>query len=415
MKVVFVTARYPWPARRGDQLRANQFIRTLTGATELGEGTAPAGVQIELLTPRSRSAEDESPRVNGLRLHSYRRDRRDFVSGLLRAGLGGGSLQSSFFTSRDMGAQLARLAADADVVITQLARLAPAVLALGIPLVYVDLIDALSLNFERRATLDHRVLRPLWSMEAKRLAITERKILESADRACVVCERDRRHLANRLSQSSVDKLDVVRLPTRPGPSDDVARGTSVESPAGSPTLMMTGNLGYFVNRDAVTWWLSSVWPGLRRERPDVRLVVAGSRVGRQLARLLERSGARLVRDPKDLRSLLRSATVSLAPLRAGAGVPVKILEAWAEGVPVVASTWAAAGVGGIDGEDLLVADSTDEWIAMVSALLDEPGTVARLVSRGSQRIVREHSEAACSRELVASLERARSQARSSFD
>jgi glycosyltransferase involved in cell wall biosynthesis len=162
---------------------------------------------------------------------------------------------------------------------------------------------------------------------------------------------------------------------------------------------MTGNLGYFVNRDAVVWWLAEVWPQLAVARPEVRLVVAGDRPGRAVTRAVERAGPRveLVAAPSDLSGVLERAAAALAPLRCGAGVPVKILEAWAAGVPVVASPWAAAGAAAQPGHELLVADRPDDWVAAVGALLDDRGLCARLAGAGRARLALD-----CSRAVVQS-------------
>ena len=150
--------------------------------------------------------------------------------------------------------------------------------------------------------------------------------------------------------------------------------------------MLTGNLGYFPNRDAARFLLAEVWPRLRRARPDLRLVVAGDRPPSSLARRLAAAGATLATRPPDLRALLAEATVAVAPLRCGSGVPLKVLDAWAAGVPVVASSFAAAGADGEPERDLLVADAPHEWEAQVTRLLDDAGLRARLVEAGRARL-----------------------------
>ncbi|HEY7215763.1 MAG TPA: glycosyltransferase family 4 protein, partial [Thermoanaerobaculia bacterium] len=144
--------------------------------------------------------------------------------------------------------------------------------------------------------------------------------------------------------------------------------------------------------DAVTWWLRDVWPELRRLRPDARLVVAGDRPGRALRRTVEETEARLIESPEDLRSILAQATVSLAPMRCGSGVPVKILEAWSAGVPVVASPWAAAGTSGRPGEDFLLAGpEPGAWITAITDLLDNPSVRSRLIENGLRRLAADYS------------------------
>jgi glycosyltransferase involved in cell wall biosynthesis len=97
-------------------------------------------------------------------------------------------------------------------------------------------------------------------------------------------------------------------------------------------------------------------------------------------------GGTLVARPPDLRALLATATVAVAPLRCGSGMPLKVLDAWAAGVPVVASPFAAAGAAAEPERDLLVADSPAEWSAQVARLLADPALRRRLVEAGRARL-----------------------------
>jgi glycosyltransferase involved in cell wall biosynthesis len=169
---------------------------------------------------------------------------------------------------------------------------------------------------------------------------------------------------------------------------------------------LTGNLGYFPNADGARWLLKRVWPELSRRRPDARLLLAGDRPGRGLAAAARRAGAELLASPPDLGAIVAGATVLLAPLRAGSGLPVKILEAWAAGVPVVASPWAAAGTAGEPGRDLLVAEEPEEWLAALELLLDRPDERRRLAAAGRLRLARDYGRAEAERRLLAAVEAA---------
>ena len=159
-----------------------------------------------------------------------------------------------------------------------------------------------------------------------------------------------------------------------------------------PVLVLTGNLGYFVNADAATWWLRDVWPELRHFRPDVRLVVAGDRPSPALRRAIEGAGARLIESPRDMRSVIAQATISIAPMRCGSGVPIKVLEAWAVGVPVLATSWAVAGTSGRQGEDfILVGQHPVEWVTAITDLLENPSARHWLIENGRRRLAADYS------------------------
>jgi glycosyltransferase involved in cell wall biosynthesis len=391
-RALLVTARWPWPAQRGDQLRAVQFLETLGGA----------GCSVTLLTPAPSAAQESLPeRWRGdasLRVETYRRGPGDRLQGLRRSVFAGAPLQSVPFVSRDLERRLGELAAGHDLVVVQLARQAELLRALPAGRAYVDLIDCLSLSFARRAHFDRPLWRPLIRWEASRLRRAERFVLEQAAGVSVVCGRDRDALLA-LDADAATKVAVVPLPVAARPS------APAPPPVGAPRVILSGSLGYFVNRDAALWFLRAVWPSLRRARPEAVLELAGSRIGIELRRAARRPGVELVREPTDLRGRIAAASVAVAPLRAGAGVPVKILEAWTLGVPVVASSWAAAGTLARDGEQLLVAESPEAWCAAVGSLLDDRALVRRVTGAARALVESEYSQATADRALLGHFER----------
>ena len=390
MKILLVTSRYPWPPRRGDQMRALQVADFLSDEHE-----------VTLLAPAPDRDGAAPPTAAPYRVELYRRDRFALVSGMSRAIRQRLPLQTGLFYQPSLARKLRELAPRHDLGILQLVRLASHADDFGGTPIVVDLIDSLSLGFSKRAEVDRWWLAPILEIEARLLADAERRLAERAERLLVVCERDRQALVNRLPPELGAKVAVVRLAVREHQAD------SVEGDAG-PVLAMTGNLGYFVNADAVTWWLRDVWPQLRRVRPDVRLVVAGDRPSPAMRRRVEKAGAELIASPLDLRSILAQATLSLAPMRCGSGVPIKVLEAWSAGVPVLASSWAAAGTSGRPGEDLLlVPNHPAEWVAAVTDLLDNPSARRWLIENGRRRLAADYSSETVRRQLLDAIRAAK--------
>jgi glycosyltransferase involved in cell wall biosynthesis len=79
---------------------------------------------------------------------------------------------------------------------------------------------------------------------------------------------------------------------------------------------------------------------------------------------------------------LRSATVAVAPMRAGAGQQLKVLEAMASGAPVVATSAVAAALEASPGDGLLVAETPEAFAGTVVALVRDPGRARSLAARG---------------------------------
>ncbi len=382
MKILLVTSRYPWPPRRGDQMRAVQMLDFLSDEHE-----------VTLLAPAPAKGQPPPPEGTRYRVELYRPGGMAIFSGMARAIIKHLPLQTGLFYQPDLGRKLRELAPEHDLGILQLVRLAIHVNDFGATPFVVDLIDSLSLNFSLRAAVDRWWRVPLLKAEARLLAIAERRLAERSVRMLVVCERDRQALANRLPSELAAKVAVVRLSVRDRKVDPpLDREKLWREGDKGPVLVMTGNLGYFVNADAATWWLRDVWPQLRHFRPDVRLVIAGDRPSPALRRAVANAGARLIETPRDMRSVIAQATISIAPMRCGSGVPIKVLEAWAVGVPVLATSWAVAGTSGRQGEDfILVGQHPVEWVAAVTDLLENPSARRWLIENGRRRLAADYS------------------------
>jgi polysaccharide biosynthesis protein PslH len=385
LRILLATSRYPWPPRRGDQIRAVQALDFLAGEHE-----------VTLLTPEPGRDQPAPPADAPYRIELYRPSRTAaLLPGMARVLLRNHPLQSVLFYQPDLGRRLRELAPRADLGILQLVRLAIHLDDFGDTPILVDLIDSLSLNFSLRAEVDRLWLRPLLHLEAHLLAIGERRLAERAAGMIVVCGRDRQALVNRLPLEAAARVSVVHLAMRERraepPQERERLGADGET---GPVLAMTGNLGYFVNVDAITWWLDDVWPAVHQARPDVRVVVAGDRPAPQILRAVAKAGprVRLIESPRDMRSVLAQSTLALAPMRCGSGVPVKVLEAWAVGVPVIATPWAVAGTSGRQGEDFRVVGTHPiEWVTAILELLGDSAARERLSANGRRRLAADYS------------------------
>lgn len=388
-RLLLVVGRFPWPARRGDQVRTVQVA-----------GLLARRHRVTLLAPEPGEGRGEAvPADLPFRVRTYRVSRVAGAVGVGRAALRGLPLQGGLFHQPDLSRRLRELAPDADLALLQLVRLAAHAGDLGDTPFVVDLIDSLALNFARRARFDAPWRRPLLALEGRSLLRAERRLVSRAAAGLLVCERDRAWLAARLPPQVAPRLRVVPLQVAPRPVEGEGSGEG----SLAPRLAFTGNLGYFPSVDAARWWVGEVWPALLRQRPELRLVLAGARPAPAVRRAARRPGVELLDSPPDLAPVLASAALALAPLRAGSGVPVKVLEAWAAGVPVVASRWAALGAGGRPGRDLLVAETAEEWREAVLRILDDPALARRLAAAGRSRLAAGHSPAAVAEALEAAI------------
>jgi glycosyltransferase involved in cell wall biosynthesis len=139
-------------------------------------------------------------------------------------------------------------------------------------------------------------------------------------------------------------------------------------------LLFVGNLSYLPNVDGIAGFVRDVLPQLRaRFGDDVVLRIAGSAPIAEIVALASLPGVELVVDPADLAPHYAWADLAVIPLTAGGGTRIKLIEAFAHGVPVVATTIGTEGVDARHGTHLLVADEPAAFAEACSLLLSDRG------------------------------------------
>jgi glycosyltransferase involved in cell wall biosynthesis len=153
------------------------------------------------------------------------------------------------------------------------------------------------------------------------------------------------------------------------------------------SLLLVGNLTYAPNVEAARVLVEATLPRVRRrlDRP-IRVTLVGHH-HRDLRRL---AGPHVTLSGfiSDLGPLYAAADVVVVGLKWGGGTRIKLLEAFAYGVPVVASQAAAAGLDVTGGRHLLFAENPDEAAAAIAMIVTTPTLAARLSAEG-KRLVRE--------------------------
>jgi len=163
------------------------------------------------------------------------------------------------------------------------------------------------------------------------------------------------------------------------------RGAPVGSGAvhSPPTVAFWGLMAYRPNRDGAQWFLKEVLPGLLRRVPDVRVLLIGG--GGESLTLPEDGPVTATGFVEDLSTHLAATDVAFVPLRAGGGTRIKIIEAWANHIPVVSTSLGAYGLGGLDGENILLADDGDGFAAALASAVEDRALRDRLIAGGAVR------------------------------
>jgi hypothetical protein len=222
--------------------------------------------------------------------------------------------------------------------------------------------------------------------EARKLAAWEGNAVRRAAAALALTAED----AARLSElaGGGGNVGVVRAAF-----PDLPPGTGHLE--GEPAVTIFGSQGWLPNAESIAWFAAEVWPVVRARCPGAILHLFGS----------EAPGAVAHPAPKDSAEVYAPGSILGVPLRIASGVRIKILEAWARGVPVVATPAALAGLEAGDGRDVLVARDAQEFAAAIDRVHREPGLAAALVEAGSRARRERHEPAAVAEALLAEYEK----------
>jgi len=218
--------------------------------------------------------------------------------------------------------------------------------------------------------------------EAERYAAFERDFLPRFDRVLVASPDDQAALEARLALGTIQVApNAVRLPlVTPGPRPDAWR------------LLFVGSLGYAPNADAAEVLCRLVLPRLRSgAKCPVEVEIVGTRPPPDLTRLSEVPGVSIMADVPSVSPHYARSRVAAAPIRAGGGTRIKILEAFAHRRPVVSTRLGAEGLDAQDGVHLLLADEPGAFAESCLRLLRDDQLAQRLVESAAALVESRYS------------------------
>jgi len=367
-----LTHRFPYPPDKGERIRTYHWLKALAlrdtvDLLSLNDVPVPPEYQ-------QRVAEF----VDRCRVVLIRPSRR---RSLVRALLTHRSITEAHFGSAEFRRALAEWLAAAryDACLAVCSSMGQYLLdpLPGAPALLVDFVDADSAKWQRYADAHRGLSRRLYRREAREVGRLERDLAAQADAAFAISTEE-----------------CARLPALRGgrPPTAIPNGVDTEyfrpsQDAGrSRSLVFTGQMDYFPNVDAVTWFGREVWPALHRQFPALTWHIVGRDPARAVRALAGLPNVTVTGPVSDVRPFLASS-IALAPLRIACGVQNKVLEALASGRPVIASPASAKPLAVQPQRDLLLADQPADWIAAVSLLLCDDQLARELGRRGREAIL----------------------------
>lgn len=382
MRILVVATKSPWPAHDGGRLVLWLTLQALAAQGHVLRLIAPTPAPPDTATLARLASICEPLLVPSTP--------RAWPAALLRAGYHGQALSLARHDHAAVAAAVAASLADwhPDLVhaeqLQAMANCAPA-LAAGLP-VLLRMQNVESALWQQVSTAG-LLARPLrW--EARRLRRDEARHLREAAQVVTLTEPD----AAALRTLAPDRAAAIHA---------LAPAFPAELPAGPAVgtdtpVALAGSAGWWPNRQGLDWFLREVKPQLpAAATPYLHLFGAGTAPG-----LVTHAA------PDDAAVAFPAGAIAAVPLLTGSGIRMRILEAWARGLPVVATRVAASGLDVVSERELLLADTPAEFAAALIRLRGDAALRAALAAAGRAYLQRRHAPEVCAAALGTAYVRA---------
>jgi glycosyltransferase involved in cell wall biosynthesis len=171
-----------------------------------------------------------------------------------------------------------------------------------------------------------------------------------------------------------------------------------------PTLIFVGFMAYGPNHDAAVLLINEILPRIRLQYPRVRTFIVGKSPREELVSLAKTEANVFVTGTvSDVRPYLALSDLAVVPLAVGGGTRLKLLEAFASRVAVVSTTKGAEGIATLGSPEVAIADTTDDMVREILALLDDQGRRLEQVNRAYELVESNFSWQALIRRLPTEL------------
>lgn len=367
MRILVNCDRYPWPLDNGQNLRIWHYVRALRHRHQFdlvcwGESSVPAQVEqlfsaVEV-TPRAWAPEPEGWLGRVRHSLDYRRmipcsnPMRDALEDRLRQGRYDLLWMSGWDTVASLPSPL--------------------------PCAWLaDIVDDGLVDLDREIEHETNLLRRLRLIKRRaQIFHVERHHFGPADACVVVSEVDAASLARACPATRIEAMPngVDAEFFRPGLAEE-----------GGDLLVFEGRMDFPPNVDAVRWFVSEVLPRIRERVPQARFAAVGNRPAPEV-QALAGPGVEVTGWVDDVRPYLAQAAVFVAPLRMGAGIKNKVLQAWSMGKAVVATPQAIGGLLAEPGVNLELAHGAEAMAEAILALLADRQRRQRLGLAARQTI-----------------------------
>lgn len=215
-------------------------------------------------------------------------------------------------------------------------------------------------------------------IKAEQMRMRELFVMEKVDHIVVVSEVEKGLLEQYIPAEKISVFNVLYVPVIDNP----------KTLDGRNHIFFLGGYAHRPNVDAVHWFVSEIWPLVRKELPDTEFHILGAEAPDSVRELDKLPGVRFIGFVENLDDVLPNYKLGVAPLRYGAGIKGKVAMTMGAGIPCVCTSVAAEGMGIQDGIHALLADEPEAFAAAVIRLMTD-NELWESISSSGRRFVRQ--------------------------
>lgn len=369
MKICILTSRFPFPQYSGGILRINEVCRYLKAK----------GHTLVLVS----LSDDANPPVEEAKelydkVYYVKRGKLSTLFHCVAHFFKGKPLQCGYYDNNDYRKLLKKVIQEEqpDLYVPHLLRMVPYLEELGLESKsVVEMTDALSKTYTLSSQAKGGgISKYIYKVEQRLIKKYEEAVISKFRKVVLVSQADVDYLKQ--NNINTDSLCVY------------TNGVSIMSEC--PTtydknkLCFVGSMGFLPNQDAVHYFMNDIYPLIKKNCPDMKFHIVGSRPTESMLSLAEQNKDIIVTGfVDDLNEYISDACLTIAPIRVAAGIQNKVLVSMGCGVPVVLTSLISKAIPELkDKENCYIADSPEDIARACVSLLTDPETRNRFSAEG---------------------------------
>lgn len=369
MKILVILSRVPYPLDKGDKLRAFNQIKQLSKKHQI------------VLFALNDAELDEFALVElkkyCVAISIMKFSKLTIFFNLVRAFFNGNPGQVGYFYFNKAQKKVDSLIAKhkPDHIYCQLIRTAEYAKPYPNTPKTLDYMDVFSKGMERRKFSDPFYMRPILAMEHRRLLKYEHDIFQYFNNKTIISEQDK----NLIQHPQKNEIKVIPN----GVDTDYFNAIPHEKEF---ELLFNGNMDYPPNVESVEYLVNKIMPLVWKKLPKTRLLISGASPNNKVM-ALKSNRVEISGWVYDIRENFAKSKILVAPMQISIGLQNKLLEAMAMQLPCVTSTLANNALGAIPNEQILVAETPEQYVQCIIDLLQDESKAKKIAMNGYKFVI----------------------------